>query len=295
MSELKGLDKPSYESFSSRPKTEVYFLKYWQEKTKEPLEVLAKDWLDNESSWKTRIDNHSYATLFWLTKGKKGVTKRKSYCGERIFLSMPAGNIRYFLELIDSAINNQLDLDRESPRKGSFTLTPRAQTQAAKDVGERRLNQLEELAENGVHLKRLVLGIGKVFFEFARSVKSAPEVNSFVLSGASNDISDIQKLLSDGQAHLAFESEPSTKHTSSFEIRENEYRLHRIFCAFFEFSYRKKRRITFDAGDLLSILSNKPSQAISSLLDDKKQSDEDELPEQIALFTSFYDEDIQEE
>lgn len=290
LTELKAKDKTIFNTISSKPKSEVYFLAYWSDKSDKPLDELAKDWLENESTWRTRLENHGFASLFWLSKGKKGVRTRKYYCGERTFLTLPSGNIRYFLELIDAAISNQLDFDRETPRKGIFTLSPKAQTQAAKDVGQRRLNQLEELAENGVHLKRLVLGIGKVFFELARSAKTAPEVNSFVISGDTEDKLKIEKLLSDGQAHLAFEAEPRTKATTNLELRDDEYRLHRIFSGFFEISHRKKRRVTFNASDLLSILSDQPSRAISSLLAGEKQSDESDLPEQLALFNSFYDE-----
>ena len=295
LNDLKSKDPDLYKAISLKPKTEIYFLAYWHDKTDRPLIDLAKDWQENIPTWRTRLENHGFASLFWLSKGKKGIRTRKYYCGERTFLTLPSGNIRYFLELIDAAISHQLDTDRETPRQGVFTLSPKSQTQAAKDVGQRRLNQLEELAENGVRLKRLVLGIGKVFFELARSAKTAPEVNSFVLSGSEDDKRNIQKLLADGQAHLAFEAEPRTKATSNLELRDDEYRLHRIFSGFFEISHRKKRRITFNAADLLSIMSDKPSKAISSLLDGEKQSAESDLPEQIALFNSFYEEKQQED
>ncbi|MFW8695887.1 hypothetical protein, partial [Mesorhizobium japonicum] len=86
---------------------------------------------------------------------------------ERTLLSLAAGNIRYFLELIDTAIGYQLDED--SSKIAHLTLSPKSQTLAAREVGKRRLNQLEGLADHGVQLKRLVLAIGKVFFELARS------------------------------------------------------------------------------------------------------------------------------
>jgi hypothetical protein len=171
-----------------------------------------------------------------------------------------------------------------------LTISPKSQTLAARNVGKRRLNQLEGLADHGVQLKRLVLAIGKVFFELAREPSGkAPEVTSFVLSGVADDIGNVQKLLEDGIAHLAFESDPRTKLTSKAEMRDDEYRLHRIFCAFFEISHRKKRRITFDARYLLGVLDDHPAKSISALLENRRQSPEEELPEQLALFSAFYD------
>lgn len=286
LAELRGTDV--YTFFSQKPKTETYFLKYWQESDGKPLLELAQNWMHNEPEWNTRIGNYGYSSLFWLSRGNKGVRIRKYYCGERVFLSLAAGNIRYFLELIDTAIG--YELEAPPPVGGMLTISPKSQTLAARDVGKRRLNQLEGLADHGVQLKRLVLAIGKVFFELAREPNGkTPEVTSFVLTGSTVDVARVHNLLEEGIAHLAFESDPRTKLTSKAEMRDDEYRLHRIFCAFFEISHRKKRRLSFDAKHLLGVLEDHPSKAISALLDDRPQSSEEDLPEQLALFSAFYE------
>ena len=286
LEELKGT--PAYDYFLNKPKNETYFLRFWQESEEAPLSELAQAWMSNETEWKTRIGNYGYASLFWLSKGRKGVRIRKYYCGERTLLSLAAGNIRYFLELIDTAIANELDSSQENIRR--LTVSAKSQTIAARDVGKRRLNQLEGLADHGVQLKRLVLAVGKVFFELAREPNGkTPEVTSFVLSGTTEEATRIQALLQEGVGHLAFESDIRTKPTSNSEVRDDEYRLHRIFSAFFEISHRKKRRMTIDAKHLLSVLEDKPSRVISALLDDRPQTSEEELPEQLALFSAFYD------
>tara|TARA_R110001583_G_scaffold185246_1_gene345222 strand:+ start:320 stop:2206 length:1887 start_codon:yes stop_codon:yes gene_type:complete len=288
LEELEARDHSLHEIISKKPISEVYFLKYWQEKEKGDIVALAQDIIKNETVWNTRIGNHGYASLFWLSKGKKGLRIRKYYAGARTFLSLPAGNIRFFLELIDTAISHEV-----SQSKGilpnRLIISPKAQTLAVKDVGLRRLEQLESLAENGVKLKRLVLAIGKVFFELARTPSNtSPEVNSFIVEGRPQDVEKIEYLLAEGVGHLAFEIAPRTKATSNFEMRDSEYRLHRIYSGFFEISHRKKRRTKFDAKFLLNVLDEKPSKAISSLLEGHHQSDESELPEQLALFNAFY-------
>lgn len=286
LEELKSTEL--YDYFIQKPKTETYFLKFWQESEGAPLLSLAQAWANNETEWKTRLGNYGYASLFWLSKGRKGVRIRKYYCGERTLLSLAAGNIRYFLELIDTAISNELDTTQDIG--STLKISAKSQTIAARDVGKRRLNQLEGLADHGVQLKRLVLAVGKVFFELAREPNGkTPEVTSFVLSGTESDISNVHSLLQEGVGHLAFESDPRTKSTSNLEVRDDEYRLHRIFSAFFEISHRKKRRMTIDAKHLLSVLEDRPSKMIATLLDDKPQTTEEELPEQLALFSAFYD------
>mgnify|MGYP000875172241 CR=1 FL=1 len=288
LAELARSNKELWEHFAQMDTTETYFLKYWQESEGRSLIDLAKDWRDNESEWKTRLNNYGYSSLFWLSNGNKGIRIRKYYCGERVLLSLAAGNIRYFLELIDTAIGYELDAHAALPKV--LRVSAKSQTLAARDVGKRRLNQLEGLADHGVQLKRLVLAIGKVFFELARSPTGrTPEVTSFVLTGNALDVDAANTLLAEGVAHLAFESAPRTKPTTNSEMRDDEYRLHRIFCAFFEISHRKKRRTTFDAKNLLGVLHGSPSKAISSLLDNRQQSEERDLPEQLAFFSAFYE------
>lgn len=290
LKELKECDLHVYDHFNRLSKSEFYFLRYWQEGNGGELLNLAKDWLANQSAWKTRIGNHGYASLFWLSKGNKGARIRKYYSGSRVLLSLPAGNIRFFLDLIDTAIGYELKEISSIDNNQMLIVSPRSQTLAVRDVGERRLNQLEGLADQGVQLKRLVLAIGKVFFEYARSpAGKTPEVTSFVLNGEGEDLEKIEPLLNEGVGHLAFEVAPRTKATSNTELRDNEYRLHRIFCGFFEISHRKKRRTTFEAKNLLSVLSESPGRAISALLEGKSQSDDEELPKQLAFFSSFYD------
>lgn len=282
-------DHKNLNFFQQKSPGELYFLKYWQESEGGSLHDLATEWYNNETEWKTRIGNYGYASLFWLSKGRKGARIRKYYCGERTMLSLAAGNIRYFLELIDTAIEYQLE--EISSNGASLKVSAKSQTLAAREVGKRRLNQLEGLADHGVQLKRIVLAVGKVFFELARSPSGkTPEVTSFVISGNQTESSKIHSLLQEGVGHLAFESDPRTKSTSSVELRDDEYRLHRIFSAFFEISHRKKRRMTIEASTLLSVLEDRPARAISSLLDERPQTTEEELPEQLALFSAFYEE-----
>lgn len=287
LAELKKVDQQSYSFFASKSSFATAFLRFWQEKEESSLQELAASWLENEASWETRLGNHGYASLWWISKGK-GNRTRKYYCGDKVFLSLASGNIRYFLELIDMAITHEIEALNYNITQ-ILTISPQSQTYAARDVGKRRLNQLEGLADKGVQLKRLALAIGKVFFEHARSpLEKAPETVSFLLRGEAENTSKIEELLAEGVAHLAFECSPSTKATSSNEARENEYRLHPIYCGFFEISHRKKRRTFFDSSALIDITTGNPSKAISSMLEEKEQADLDDLPEQLAFFSGFY-------
>lgn len=290
LKELDQVDKSASDWAKSIPATRLYFLRYWSESGNGALVELARDWLTRPEHWETRFANYGFASLFWLSRGRKGARIRKYYSGVDTFIQLASGNIRYFLELVDSAIAEQLRDGNAIPADQAFIVSPKAQTLAARAVAKRRLDQLEGLSERGVELKRLVLAIGKVFFELARDPAGrAPEQNSFVLSGGGEAREQVVQLLADGVAHLAFESDPRTKLTSSSELRDEEYRLHPIFCPFFEYSHRRKRRITIDPADILQLRTS-PGRAISAMTGMKRdQLPAKDLPEQLAMFGDFFE------
>ena len=245
---------------------------------------LVRKYIRDESAWRNVINNHGFASLFWLSVGRRGVRRRKYYCGLNTILHIASGNIRFFLELVGDSVKEALPVDLADP----IVVQPRQQTDAARAVATRQLEQLDGLGKHGGELKRLVLGTGKVFFELTRRPAGrTPEPTSFVLSGPSDEISLVQKLLKEGIANLVFVSNPRTKATSDVEIRDDEYSLHPILSPFFEISYRKKRRITLSATALRRLQFDSKA-AMTQLLKSIDQTPSDDLPEQLAIFSSLY-------
>jgi hypothetical protein len=287
---VQALAGPEYaelrEFLKAQHITRVALVAYWKDAhSEETVDALVRDWMLNKESWDIRWGNYSYSMLFWLSKGRRGAQIKKYYAGAATFLAMASGNIRYFMELLDRSIVEEY-AGRTAASPSPFIVSPRSQTLAAKTLGQKRLEQLEGVSENGVRLKRLVLGIGRVFFERTRTAGVAPEQNLFTLTGEANSVNNLVRLLNDGIGHLAFESFPRSKRTSGNEPGDNEYRIHPIYSAFFEISHRKKRRVAFDAATLEQLIDN-PALGIASLLS-APISDDDDLPEQLGLFAPFY-------
>lgn len=273
-----------------QPREDLIVLQYRCEAEKRPVVELARDALSHPERWSDLVNNYGHSALFWLSKGRRGIRVRKYYCGTATFLALASGNIRYFLELIDASL---LESAASGTARREQAVSPLEQTMAARSVARRRLDQLDGLGERGFELKRLVLGIGKVLFELARDpVGRTPEVTSFVLSGSSSERGRLEAILREGVAQLAFERWPRTKATSDLEVRDDEYRLHPIFCPFFEYSHRRKRRVTFKAEVLLRLIepseTEPPGRVIRQLLGDREAPHSEDLPEQLALFGSFY-------
>jgi len=286
VTELERQD-PALGEWARTLNADAYFIGYCAEMDEEPLIEVARKWHNDPTYGENRLNNYGYSSLFWLSKGRKGARVRKYYCGADTFITLASGNIRYLLHLIDESVSKHFASTGPKSSK-QVVLEPISQTEAAKAVGKKRIDQLEGLTEKGIELKRLVLAIGKLFFEYARSpIGHAPEVNFFVLSGTPEARANITQLLNDGVAHLAFEASPRTKATTESEMRDDEYRLHPIFSPFFEFSHRRKRRATFSA-DLLLAVQTRPQWAIQQLMSGRSQVAPDELPDQLALFEQFF-------
>ena len=252
----------------------------------EGVEVLeiARGFIEDDTAWRNVKNNYGFAVLFWLSRGRQGARIRKYYCGLDVILQIACGNIRFFLELIGDSVKEALPAELSEP----IVVQPRQQTAAARAVATRQLEQLDSLGRHGGELKRLVLGIGKVFFELTRRPAGRiPEPTSFVLSGPSHKVSNIGERLEEGIANLVFVSNPRTKATSDVEIRDNEYSLHPILAPFFEISYRKKRRITLNSNALVMLQSDS-KMAMAHLLSNVDQTPSDDLPEQLGIFSSLY-------
>lgn len=263
---------------------DLILVKFRSDAANLPLLEVAKRFMDDEDAWRNIRNNHGFASLFWLSWGRRGVRRRKYYCGLSTILKIACGNIRFFLELIGDSVREAKPADLSQP----IVLLPGQQTDAARAVATRQLEQLDSLGRHGGELKRLVLGIGKVFFELTRRPKGrTPEPTSFVLSGAAQEVSRIRRRLREGIANLVFVSNPRTKATSDVEIRDEEYSLHPILAPFFEISYRKKRRITLRVAHLC-LLQHDSKMAMGQMLSNVGQTSSDELPEQLAIFSSLY-------
>lgn len=255
-----------------------------QAERKNTAEKLRDAW-ENQDKWQEQYENYKHAYLFAIRPGKRGI--RKHFAGWRVFCLMAASNIRYLLELVDQALTSHLDAG-EDPL---VPVSPTVQTKAAQATGQKNLRELEGLSLSGAKLTRLLLGLGRVFQVMAEDpIGHTPEVNQFHLSAdsAEGDLRErVERLLNEGIMHLALLRYVGSKLQDQSDIRQFDYAAHPIFAAFLGFSYRRKRKIELTDKDLWNLVEN-PSEAIKEILGRQHRSVDDDLPEQMKLFTEFY-------
>ena len=123
----------------------------------------------------------------------------------------------------------------------------------------------------------------------ATSEGHAPEVNQFkvVPDGSIDEMKDVDSLLTSAVMHLALVRWSGSKLSDVSETVEWDYMIHPIFAPFFNFSYRRKRKLTITGHQLLALV-NDPHQAIKKILESSHRTFEDDLPEQLKLFEMYY-------
>lgn len=265
------------------PELQAYMILFWAKSHGSSVLSEISDFKNNPSKWHTRYQNYKHALLYTMRRGRSGI--RKYYCGWGTFLLISNGNIRYALELAYESLKQRLEHQGEE----LGTVSPESQTAAAQLVGARAVKELEGVSIYGAQLTKLVLGLGRVFGVMAMHPEAhAPEINQFHLNPNSGEPTCRQKgLLHAAVMHLALVRNSGTKLIDDAATQEYDYWLHPVFAPFFNYSYRRKRKMRLHI-ELVEGLVDRPSPTIRSILSTTSRSDEDELPEQLRMFEGYY-------
>ncbi len=239
-----------------------------------------------ESRSKARYDNYKHSLLFSLRRKKTGI--RKYYTGWDVYAKLAAGNIRFFLELIDRALIAHL----QNGGKWGTPLSPKTQTETAQWVGRKNLEELEGVDVEGAKLTKLLLGLGRVFQVMAADpVGHSPEVNQFQIAYEPEPTAVTERadsLIKLAVNHLAIIRLVGSKPSDIGDTKDSDYTIHPIFSAFFVFSYRRKRKMTITSKQLVSLVQQ-PRNAIQDILANVgRLDDDDDLPDQMNLFEDYY-------
>lgn len=274
--------------FDRLPPLMAYLLTYWARRDRTDLLVQLRDYLNDAAVWRVRLSNYSYALLFTIRKGRTGI--RKYYAGWDVLIKLAGANIRYLLELVDQCL--VLHLQGESPLATSVSF--KTQTEAARAVGKKNLTELEGVSVLGVRLTRLLLGLGRVFQVLAADPEGhTPEANQLSLQVSPHQAQEptldgsIEELMQAAVMHLALIRFSGSKPQDAAETKAYDYMIHPIYSAFFEFSYRRKRKIVLAPEDLLGLVHD-PRHTIGSILKKQNRSADMPLPDQLKLFEDFY-------
>lgn len=261
------------------PSLYKFMMAYWAETHQDSIENTIDEYLQNHYDWDQRYDNYKYSMLFKLNKGKY-IAIPKYYAGWNTFIKLANGNIRYLMALVYQSYNLHLENNKNIHESVSIE----HQTIAAKKVGWKNLTELEGSCKIGLQLTQLVQSLGTIFKRLARDGdKTAPEIVQFDIEGEIGIRT--HEILNLGVMNLALVRMPSNKLSGVKSIKEFQYQLHPIFSPYFNYSFRKKRKISLSDKDILECIDS-PNEAVASILSRRNVSVDDSpvVPTQLSLF-----------
>lgn len=256
-----------------------FTIAYWAYVHGENIETRINEYLGNTAVWNVRYDNYKYGMLFKITRARGGVTMPKYYCGWSTFIKLANGNIRYLMGLVHQSYNYMLKEKNEI----LATVSPENQTIAAKSIGWLNLTELEGSCCIGMQLTQLVQSLGTVFKSLAKDgEKSAPELVQFDFD---SEVSErTREVINYSVMNLALVRMPANK-LSSTSIKDFQYALHPTFAPYFDFSFRRKRKMSLSNDDFLGFI-DKPEDTVTRLLRRRaiRLEDDAQVPTELTLF-----------
>lgn len=269
---------------SSLPPLRTYLILEWSRDYGLNVARTIEEHRFQPKSWDDRYGNYKYTLLFRLSAGRS-LRHRKYYSGWQTLARISGGNIRYLLQLIYECVRLNL-ISENGPE---YPISYEIQTQASVDMGRQSLSELEGLSVNGGKLTRMVLSLGRIFNVFSDKIKNvAPETNQFSLPEERLIDESANQLLQSAVMHMALLRSAGTKRTDESSTKDFDYALHPIFAPYFSYSHRRKRKTTITQDQLIGLVDS-PRDTIKEILSAKSILDDGDLPQQLRLFSDFYD------
>lgn len=213
-----------------------------------------QNWYENKSTRNySEWLKHTRLGLIFLLCSDFG--KSKMYFGMDVFSALSSGVIRYFLELCEKAFDFAFmqDFTWYNPRK----ITAEEQTKAARFVSRNKIKDIEEYEPYGKQLRIFVENLGEIFRQYHQNkylTLGQPEINHF-----STDIfklgSESKKILDSATMWTVLQDEDSSKERDALSQNLYDYILNRIYCPYFQISYRKFHKLDISPETLNDLLS----------------------------------------
>jgi Cdc6-like AAA superfamily ATPase len=260
-----------------------YYLAHWAKKNKRTIEEEVSLYKNDKGGYNTRYDNYKYSLLFMIKRGRGSAGIQKYYAGWETFTKISHGNIRYLMELVHKTFEKHV-------LEGNSLISPisvRTQTLAAQECGLKNLTEFEGLWKNGAQITKLLLGFGRIFQLLAQNPDVAPEKNQFSISDL-NSHKDLNEIIVASIMNLALIRIPGTK-LNPTDTKDTLYMIHPLYSPYFQFSYRKKRKMDLNSEDVYLMITHQ-TLGIQKILAKslKKEEISQTMPTQMNLFSDYY-------
>lgn len=208
------------------------------------------------------VDNNLQGCLFHLYAG---LPRRSNinYAGFDRFCAMAEPNLRFFQALCHATLRLATHGGLGYSGSHQQPIAIEVQADAAKVVSEDVFADVFQLGNNGAHLLELAGRLGKLFQAYnRRASQSEPEINHFSIKASDREklTPEAEALLRQAKIWSVLYEEQDTKNKSNSDSAFTDLILNPIYAPHFRISYRKRRKVTLQAGYVEVILRQSPAQ-----------------------------------
>jgi hypothetical protein len=218
------------------------------------------------------IHNNFIGCLLWLYESHSSPCPL--FSGFATFCLLARGNLRHFLELCHTSLN-QISNGGET---NEFEVPPILQAKAAHQASAAFLHEIPAFGRLGDRLHTFAFRLGSLFaLAHRRPTQSEPEQNHFAITSGSKPLShDSMIFLHEAEKWSVIFKEEETKIKTDIRLVSFEYVLNPIYSPYFNITYRKKRKLDLSADDLEVLICGGYDEATGLLRRFSKQWEIDE-------------------
>jgi hypothetical protein len=226
------------------------------------------------------IHNNFIGCLLWLYESH--ATACPFFAGFDTFCLLARGNLRHFLELCHTSVNQISD----RLQADCFVVPPELQAKAARQASTAFLNEIPAFGRLGDRLHTFVFRLGSLFaLAHRRPTQSEPEQSHFAITSGSKVLSpEDSKFLREAEKWSVIFEEEETKLKSDIQLVSFEYVLNPVYSPYFNITCRKKRKLGLSTDDVETLIHGSFDETTELLRRFSKQWEIEEEPNETLLF-----------
>lgn len=215
------------------------------------------------------IDNNLHGCLFYLYIG---LPRRPNllYSGFDRFCALSSPNLRFFQQLCHASFALAQDGMDHSLQEPVLQILPEIQAQAAEQVSETSLAEIERLGLRGTQLLEVMRRLGLLFAAaHRRPSQSEVEINHFSIDQSDRVglSAESKELIEQAKIWSVFYEEQYTKNKSDYDQAQTDIIPNPLYSPIFRISYRKKKKLTLTATQVNILMTGSGEQFDAVLRD----------------------------
>lgn len=213
--------------------------------SKQPLAVI-QEFKDQTARAKDWLHNYERGSMYWLARLYAN-PKALMYAGPETLMTLSGRNVRTFLELCRAIVEAWFDERGTASIDAANLLPPISvpiQNRALRRAGENYRGLIRALPVHSRELLNLTDRLGQLFSAISESPRqSEPEINHFNIEPGANT-KDWYKWFETAYAESILVRLKGNKQKSDTDIQQDDWQLHPCFAPHYEFSPRRKKKLS---------------------------------------------------